>query len=247
MTGPLTIAGGGILDVGLDVAGNAIIGPLSVSDGTGDGNSLSIVHGSGKAEIEYDYWPGILRLYVESTNPLVSMEFQQNVGIGVENPGQKLDVGGNVRADSFLYSALRTNYAVVVADAFMPVSSAEGYAHGSGAYLTAAVTAEMTAPVQLPHGAVITRAQGFFYDNSAQNVAISLYALVLGTGNNVQLATMSSSGTPGYGSAADTSIVSPTVDNTRNGYYVHAEANPWDGPNLRVLGAVITYTLDETQ
>ena len=58
------------------------------------------------------------------------------------------------------------------------------------------------------------------------------------------MATISSSGTPGYSSAVDTTISSATIYNTSYSYLVYAYST-WDSSNLVIKGALITYTINE--
>ncbi len=58
------------------------------------------------------------------------------------------------------------------------------------------------------------------------------------------MAQASSSGILGYDSRADTSISYATIDNTLYSYHVYAYSAVWDS-NLRIKGALVTYTISE--
>jgi hypothetical protein len=59
------------------------------------------------------------------------------------------------------------------------------------------------------------------------------------------LASVSSTGISGYGNQTDATISNPTVDNTRYSYLIYAFCTAWDGGNLRIKGALVTYTIAE--
>lgn len=169
-----------------------------------------------------------------------------NVGIGTASPSQKLDVVGTVRADRLTYSSPHTHYVSVPSEAFFPWNDV-AYVNGSGnggAYLPADATGALNATVCLPHGAIVTSVQWFVYDNSARDLSLNLYIQYLNSGGYNSVASASTSGTPGYSSVTASSL-NHTVDNRTRGYEITAYANPWDGANLRIKGAVITYTLSE--
>jgi hypothetical protein len=112
------------------------------------------------------------------------------------------------------------------------------YGNG-GAYIVSGIGA-LVAPVHLPHGAVVTEFRVYYYDNSAGNLDVSL----LKQGFNsayVNLAEVTSSGTPGYSNGVDTTIYSATINNTNGSYLVNAYSDAWDY-NLKIKAAVIVYT-----
>jgi hypothetical protein len=71
-----------------------------------------------------------------------------------------------------------------------------------------------------------------------------LARLSLSSGGYFVLAEMSSSGAGGYMNVTDNTIASPVIDNTAFGYHVYAYSSNWSS-SLRIMGAVITYTINE--
>lgn len=101
----------------------------------------------------------------------------------------------------------------------------------------------MSAPVHLPEGAKVTSFKVFFYDNSSSDLSVSFGNLKFVDGERENLATVSSSKRPKY--SDDTATLSHIIDNQMGGYYIRAWCDTWDGPLLRIQGAVITYELSE--
>jgi len=109
-----------------------------------------------------------------------------------------------------------------------------------GAYILQSGFGSMVAPVQIPHGAVVTRMVAFFNDESVEDLSVSLSGLNLIAGGYSVLAKVSSTGSSGYSSATDTTINNATINNEKYGYNIQAFADSWT--NLRVMGVVIYYT-----
>lgn len=158
----------------------------------------------------------------------------------------KLDVGGNVEANSLVYSRPRTHYFVVGGEAFVPATDvAYQNSGGTGGAFIESGRNTLVAPVHLPHGAVVSEFKVFFNDNSTRDISVSLYKLNLTDGSYYMMANVGSSGISGYGNKTDTNISEATIDNTVYAYSVDAFSFNWDGSNMRIMGALITYTISE--
>jgi hypothetical protein len=101
------------------------------------------------------------------------------------------------------------------------------YSYHYGMYNTGTATIELaSAPLQLPHGATITNATFYFYDNDAGN-SFDFYVM-RGTGTTAYdvigyVDNMINSETPGYSSVSLSSFYTPgarTVDNNNYHYYL---------------------------
>jgi hypothetical protein len=114
-----------------------------------------------------------------------------------------------------------------------------------GAYVDAAGFHALVAPVHLPHQAVVTAFEVFFYDSSSNDLTVYLQGQSLGGSGYTTMATVASSGTAGYCSQVDTTIDYAMIDHTAYSYHVYAFSSAWDGDNLRIKGAVVTYTISE--
>ena len=177
-----------------------------------------------------------------------------DVGIGTMSPGAKLDVRGNIKADKVVYSSARTYYYAVSGDEFSPRTNSgstyrRGYGNG-GAYMLSGPERVMSAGVHLPQGAVITEFEAFFYDSDTGKDLTATLHKKLFTYGYTPVAEVTSSGISGFGSNSDSSISVPsTVDNRTGTYQVHAFAIDWStsGSKLIIMGALVTYTLDEAQ
>ncbi len=157
------------------------------------------------------------------------------------------DVSGDLQADKIVYSSPRTHYYSVAPHDFVPWNSNHQYSnhgHPSGAYILSG-TGALVAPVHLPHGAVVTAFKVFFTDDSVSNISFKLSGFTLSITYYPELAALDSSGISGLGSKTETSIDNAIIDNTLRAYFISAYADPWDGQNMRIMGALITYTIGE--
>ncbi len=65
-------------------------------------------------------------------------------------------------------------------------------------------------------------------------------------GGYSQMARLDTSGSSTiHSSLSTTAIADPVIDNAQNAYLVYVYNTQWDGENLKIMGATITYTLPE--
>jgi hypothetical protein len=102
------------------------------------------------------------------------------------------------------------------------------------------------APIDLPHGAVVTAFEAQVLDNdAAQNVSLSLGFITDGGGVG-SMATLATTGSAGNVRTFSTTTITqaPTVDNQNRSYHVSAN---WTVPtpsfNIRLARVHVTYTL----
>lgn len=158
-------------------------------------------------------------------------------------------VSGNLTTDKVIYSSPRTQYFMVGGEGFVPGSSVISYQNTygmGGACIQSGSSGALVAPVHLPQGATVTAFKVFFNDTSANNITVDLHRLSLTTGGYTTMASVSSSGVSGYGSVTDTTITLPTIDNITGSYHVYAYWGTGDC-NIKVMGALVTYTVSEAQ
>jgi hypothetical protein len=99
--------------------------------------------------------------------------------------------------------------------------------------------------VNLPQGATVTELAVWYRDASSSNISVTLLALAYTGGFPAIMATVSSSGTPGFSSGGDTTINFPTIDNNSFTYYLSfsfPSANT--GSDLQFRHARIKYTTE---
>jgi hypothetical protein len=156
---------------------------------------------------------------------------------------------GELTVPKINYANPRTHYFMVGSEGFVPGSNvpyANTYSNG-GAYFAQATSGAMVAPVHLPHGATITEFQVFYYDNSSSDMTVYLARQYMTGGGYQFMSSVSTSGASNtYRNGSSTSIVAPVVDNTLHSYHIYAYSASWPGTSdLRIKGALVTYTIEE--
>jgi len=160
--------------------------------------------------------------------------------------GPAIETTGGIHTDSITYNTARTHHVAIPGEAFQPgsnVNYVNTYGSG-GAYIDATGFQALVAPVYPPDGANVVKVTAYFYDASSGDITARLSRLGFAGGYGV-LGEVNSSGTSGYQNVTDTTIDMPTIDNTSGGYQAYVYSNAWDGNNLRIMGMVITYIINE--
>ncbi|MBO6514250.1 MAG: hypothetical protein JJ974_09835 [Phycisphaerales bacterium] len=175
----------------------------------------------------------------------------------VSDADQNLTVSGDLNADgvnagvvtafSYNYSTAKLGYISVMGDAFHAASNDPFIASSGngGAYIDADTTGWLVAPVQIPHGATITRVRFYFTDtNPTATMSMFLSRRTHGTNGFNFLANMSTNGFNGENlQAIDSVIPNPVVDNNLHSYHLRIYSTGWDGSNnMQIESAVIEYT-----
>jgi len=154
---------------------------------------------------------------------------------------------GLVRTQRVQYLSPHVHEFTVGGEGFVPGSNVDyinTYGNG-GAYIAAATSGGLVAPVHLPQGARVTRLTVYAYDGSGSDMSVWLARLSMATGGYAIVADINTAGAPGYASWTNTAIALPIIDNTTFAYHIYAYSSAWDGGNLRIMGARVTYELDE--
>jgi len=194
---------------------------------------------------------GGLRFEYDGTE---TMRIKNNVGIGLTNPSEKLEVNGNVEipaANDYKYADPKTRYASVHANGFTlkDLSSGAGvYASGGsnstyilGGFPT--VVDYLTAAIQLPHGATITDLTFKVYDADATYNCYGELRYITGSGGNGTIvATTGISTSGGVQTITTNNITEPVVNNSTRLYYLRFVTRRATS-DLRLYGAIVTYTV----
>jgi hypothetical protein len=162
-------------------------------------------------------------------------------GIGVYGEGTGLAIYSN--GDTHIEGGLTwkpiTGYVSVSAAAFRPASHSYQYDNtGQGLTPMDPASTHFYAPVQLPHGATVTKMTFYWIDDMTANAVCQLFRNPL---SGVELTVMADveSGSGGRGSTSDDTIDGVLIDNSQYTYYLH-----WDLREVDIwgIGVVIEYT-----
>ena len=152
---------------------------------------------------------------------------------------------GVLTVPGIAYSTPRLQYLMIGGEGFVPGGNVDYFnTYGNGGAYIVSGSGALVAPVHLPQGAVVTEFKVFFYDNSASDMTVFLDGEGV-SGGYFAMAQVSSTGISGYGNKTTTSISGNPINNTVFSYLVYAYCSAWDGGNLRIKGALITYTISE--
>ena len=174
--------------------------------------------------------------------------FTATVGYGLyaQGPMGAANLNGNVYVGGQLTWTPITSYLSIPAAAFVPQYnySAQTYNGGSLVRTLSGSYDIFNAPVQLPHGATVTKMTVYWYDNYAggdgtialRRSSFSLFPFTM--------AEVTTSGSGGNGNGVDSTIDYAQIDNSQYTYYLTAQL-PTDGTDyVGLYGVVIEYTID---
>jgi len=165
-----------------------------------------------------------------------------DIGIGVTYPTHELEVDGDVHITGE-FTSETPSFTQVSSYAMRPRDESMEYSISSisgDIYNTGASTIYLYGAVNIPHGATIQEITLYWYDDCASSVGAWLYRKDH-TGTSTNMATVSSSGTGGYGSITDGTIVEPVIDLENYRYYIYCTIPGSEGTDLRYGSVVIEY------
>lgn len=150
---------------------------------------------------------------------------------------------GNTHVEGKLSWKPVTSFVAVSPAAFQPSSSAASYIISSGGNWlrnTSGSAEFFIAPVDLPHGAVVTKMNFYWYDFSAVDGSADLIRNNLDQTTNI-ITSIATTGSSGNGSS-QTSGVNYTVDNSNNSYLIRVLL---PDATVELNSVIIEYTIDE--
>ncbi len=160
-----------------------------------------------------------------------------------------LEVANDVQAESYRYETPKLNYYSISGDSFHSASGDPFQASSGtgGAFITAPTVGWLVAPVNLPHGAVVTRMRVYFDDTIAADMTVRLNRRNHGGTASSALAAVDTAGFFGTSiEAIDSSIDLSTINNNLYHYHMRVFSSGWPGnSNLRIKSVVIEYTTIE--
>ena len=174
------------------------------------------------------------------------VEGTSNSGYGVygsSTSNKAIYSNGDAHVEGDLTWKAKTSYVSVSAAAFHPMYDGYDYDNpGNELWNKDGDSDAYVAPVQLPHGATVTKLTFYWWDGSAVDGRCTLYRNDL-TGTEVVVAEAWTSGSDATShSSQDTTMAYATIDNSQYAYYLYL-----DLPDMvvGVYGVVIEYTITE--
>ncbi len=179
--------------------------------------------------------------------------FSGNVGLGIMNPTEKLQVNGNIKSNGLLFTSPKTFHYTLSGADFMSAKSTDTllFSGGSGAVLLSATVSgkKVVAPLHLPDGAVMVKMTAVIYDGSTENLCVLMNRKVLLDNffpDNLGFCTSAGQfTTAAYETPINGFANSNVIDNTLYSYFIDAQpANfnaVWVTFELRAV--VIEYTM----
>jgi hypothetical protein len=152
-----------------------------------------------------------------------------------------LEVGDDVNIFGTISWAEKTSYLSIPGGAFNPFANGYSYYLGTAVQNQGASTQYWVAPVELPHGATVTKVTTYVYDNAAGNIDVDLWRTNASGVADTVMAETEVTGTPGFGSDSDTTIGLGTINNQSYYYYLWVTLPGTHGVNLLLHSVVIEY------
>lgn len=200
-----------------DIRGNILKGS-QIRLGSIDWNHFIYFYEDGDPQGEYIYWQdGVDRFYVSD----------------------------DIYIDGTITIPATTNYYSIQGSAWQPANDYYDYYSGAYTYTYTAGTTAWYAPVNLPHGAVVTELRAWLYDNDASYNVDVLLCRQTG-GSAYTMAEVSSTGSSTvYIQYANSSISYSTIDNLAYAYFLYGMLRSGNS-NHRLCQVCIRYTITET-
>ncbi|MHA7812080.1 MAG: hypothetical protein ACX94C_01620 [Phycisphaerales bacterium] len=162
--------------------------------------------------------------------------------------GNDVEVSNDITAESFQFETPKLNYYSISGNSFHCASNDPFFASSGsgGAYIATPGVGYLVAPVNLPHGATITRMRAYCDDNSATgDLSISLSYQTHGGSAFFTAGGVNTAGFSGSNIALFDDFSHLVNNNTRH-YHIRVFSSNWSGSNsMRIDSVVIEYTTTE--
>ncbi len=219
-------------------------------------------NGSFRAWSEFNENTDQIRFNINNAYKLY-LDSNGRLGIDEPNPQRNLHVDGDARIedlgfvgsgraqvlvepDGDLVTGPLTHTIAVPPAAFTVEEPGDSFQKvlGNGHAFIVSGFGALSAPVYLPDGAVVTRLDVWYLDDSPQNLTLRLRRSAHTSISNTDLATVEPTGSVvGIRTASDTTIVNATIDNDAYSYYFRVFSSNWTGSNMGIKAVKITYRL----
>ncbi|HOU12090.1 MAG TPA: hypothetical protein PKZ84_03165 [Anaerolineae bacterium] len=227
--------GGGIYG---QVAGLSGLTPLTGAGVWGDSASVAGMVGTSNSAVGVFGW--------SVSNAGVSGLSSSGYGVyGASITNKAIYSDGDAHVEGDLTWKAKTSYISIPATAFTPQNNPSGY-YNYGYMVSNSAGGTFYAPVQLPHGAIVTGMTFYWFDNDiSKAITCTLRLDAMGQAGSFDsaMAEVVSTGSSGSGFGSTGSISEATIDNQHYIYYLK-----WEWPvsgGLAGRGVVIAYTITE--
>ena len=249
------VGGSGVWGYSVNAGGEAGVRGVAVGAGSGVKGSNS---GAGYGGQFSNSSTGA-GLFVENTSTGPAAVFATgNVGIGTNNPAQKLDVNGTTRSSDFTFTAPVTKFASLSSYVFKQMQSQTSasrfatpnavtpYHYFNG---TNNVFGYADAALNLPDGAIITELRAWLWDNdNTAPVRVNILRVENGIWSTQSVAEVESLAATALASVQElftTTIFSGTIDNSSNAYFVRFTGFEDNTQNTRLYQVRVAYTMSK--
>lgn len=228
---------------GLDASGASIVLDADATSGIPfaiTATAASNADGAGKLRIKPQFAGSPAGLTLDSVG---------NLGINKLVPTAPLHVGGNLAVDGAITLPTTTRHYNVAARACSSLGNTGTYSVAANGAILGGVAGQnlaISAPVNLPNGAIITKLRFCTLDNATENISVVLQALNISTGTvtNVRLATTAGALNAFIVNTLDVSPLPAPIDNATNAYVVTATWTcPTTPANIQIRSLGVEYTV----
>ncbi len=263
----------GTLNLGSPIAiGSGIKFEINFDDIGTDWGGMYISNSAATARPYYGYYNGNGQAYTYLDGPdankwklvngglHLTVQTNGNVGIGTTTPSEKLSVNGKViandtvKAVGFKYNNPRTLYYSIAPQEFeiaSPSTILSKYVPTNGIYVSvqggSGSNVSLHAPINLPHGAVITGITADVYDGDATyDLSVDLMRHPIGSLSSpfVIASTTATTGSTGF-MQTSVSGLSITINNASNAYSLRFNTRDNLPTTMVIYATRITYTVTE--